>query len=153
MDFINTYNDAEILIDAANHLTNILHRSPAYPGALHTFSISIDGQEVAGVFAGREMFSAAREAFFAFLCSILNRWYYAYPVNEIPSLKIRVSVLRNNLFTILLHAPQSGVVVYWHNGEYVLNPDDDRESDLQRANAPRLILDANALEVETGKDE
>lgn len=145
MDFINTYNDAEILIDAANHLANVLHHSPAYPGALHPFSISIDGVNV-------DDENAAREAFFAFLCSILNRWYYdAAP--EAPSLQIRVSVLRNNLFTILLNAPRGGVVVYWHNGEYVLNPDDDRESDLQRANAPRLILDANALEVETGKDE
>lgn len=146
MDFINTYNDAEILIDAANHLANVLHHSPAYPGAFHPFSISIDGVNV-------DDENAAREAFFAFLCSILNRWYYAYPVNQIPSLQIRVSVLRNNLFTILLDAPRGGVVVYWHNGEYVVNPDDDRESDLQRVNAPYLILDANALEVETFKEE
>ena len=146
MDFINTYNDAEILIDAANHLANVLHHSPAYPGALHPFAISIDGVNV-------DDENAAREAFFAFLCSILNRWYYAYPVNEIPSLQIRVSVLRNELRRILLDAPRGGVVVYWHNGEYVVNPDDDRESDLQRANAPYLILDANALEVETFKEE
>ena len=146
MDFINTYNDAEILIDAANHLANVLHHSPAYPGALHPFAISIDGVNV-------DDENAAREAFFAFLCSILNRWYYCYPVNQIPSLQIRVSVLRNNLFTILLDAPRGGVVVYWHNGEYVVNPDDDRESDLMLAHAPCLILDANALEVETEKDE
>ena len=148
MDFINTYNDALILIDAANHLTNILHHSPAYPGALHPFSISIDGKEVNGVNGA----DAAREAFFAFLCSILNRWYYdASP--EAPSLQIRVSVLRNNLFTSLLRAPRPGVVVYWHNGEYVVNPDAARDSGLKRYAAPRLILDANALEVETGKDE
>lgn len=146
MDFINTYNDAEILIDAANHLANVLHHSPAYPGALHPFAISIDGVNV-------EDENAAREAFFAFLCSILNRWYYGYPVNELPSLQIRVSVLRNNLFTILLNAPRDGVVVYWHNGEYVVNPDDDRDSDLMLAHAPCLILDANALEVETFKEE
>lgn len=145
MDFINTYNDAEILIDAANHLANVLHHSPAYPGALHPFTISIDGVNV-------DDENAAREAFFAFLCSILNRWYYdAAP--EAPSLQIRVSVLRNNLFTILLDAPRGGVVVYWHNGEYVVNPDDDRDSDLLYAGAPRLILDANALEVETFKEE
>lgn len=153
MDFINTYNDAEILIDAANDLTNVLYHSPVFPGALHSFSISIDGQEVAGVFAGREMFFTAREAFFAFLCSILKRWYNGFPVNQVPSLAIRVSVLRNNLFTILLRAPRPGVVVYWHNGEYVVNPDAARESGLKRYAAPRLILDANALEVETGKDE
>ena len=150
MDFINTYNDAEILIDAANHLANVLHHSPAYPGALHPFAISIDGVNV-------DDENAAREAFFAFLCSILNRWYFGYyygcPVNEIPSLQIRVSVLRNNLFTILLDAPRDGVVVYWHNGEYVVNPDAARESGLKRYNAPYLILDANALEVETNKDE
>ena len=145
MDFINTYNDAEILIDDANHLANVLHHSPAHPGALHPFSISIDGVNV-------DDENAAREAFFAFLCSILNRWYYdAAP--EAPSLQIRVSVLRNNLFTILLDAPRGGGVVYWHNGEYVVNPDDDRDSDLLYAGAPRLILDANALEVETFKDE
>jgi hypothetical protein len=145
MDFINTYNDAEILIDAANHLANVLRHSPAYPGALHPFTISIDGVNV-------DDENAAREAFFAFLCSILNRWYYdAAP--EAPSLQIRVSVLRNNLFTILLDAPRGGVVVYWHNGEYVVNPDAARESGLKRYNAPYLILDANALEVETGKDE
>lgn len=146
MDFINTYNDAAILINAANDLDNCMHHSPAYPGALHPFSISIDGVNV-------DDENAAREAFFAFLCSILNRWYYCYPVNQIPSLQIRVSVLRNNLFTILLNAPRGGVVVYWHNGEYVVNPDDDRESDLMLAHAPCLILDANALEVETEKDE
>ena len=146
MDFINTYNDAEILIDAANDLDACLRHSPAFPGILKPFAISIDGQEVVSRFP-------AREAFFAFLCSILNRWYYAYPVNEIPSLQIRVSVLRNELRRILLDAPRGGVVVYWHNGEYVVNPDDDRETDLQRANAPYLILDANALEVETFKEE
>lgn len=149
MDFINTYNDAEILIDAANHLANVLHHSPAYPGALHPFSISIDGKEVNGVDGA----DAVREAFFAFLCSILNRWYYGYPVNEIPSLKIRVAVLCNEMRRILRDAKPAGVVVYWHNGEYVLNPDDDRDSDLLYAGAPRLILDANALEVETFKEE
>lgn len=149
MDFINTYNDALILIDAATSLDVCWHYSPAYPGALNPFSISIDGKEVNGVNGA----DAVREAFFAFLCSILNRWYYGYPVNEIPSLKIRVAVLCNELRRILHDAKPAGVVVYWHNGEYVVNPDDDRESDLQRANAPRLILDANALEVETEKDE
>lgn len=146
MDFINTYNDAEILIDAANHLANVLHHSPAYPGALHPFTISIDGVNV-------DDENTTREAFFAFLCSILKRWYNGFPVNQVPSLAIRVSVLRNNLFTILLRAPRPGVVVYWHNGEYVVNPDAARESGLKRYAAPRLILDANALEVETGKDE
>ena len=146
MDFINTYNDAAILINAANDLDNVLHHSPAYPGALHPFTISIDGVNVDGE-------NAAREAFFAFLSSILNRWYYGYPVNELPSLQIRVSVLRNELRRILLDAPRDGVVVFWHNGEYVVNPDDDRESDLMLANAPCLILDANALEVETEKEE
>lgn len=146
MNFINTYEDAEILIDAANHLANVLLHSPAFPGALKPFAISIDGEEVKNEYP-------AREAFFSFLCSILKRWYYGYPVNQIPSLKIRVSVLRNNLFTILLRAPRGGVTVYWGNGEFVVNPDDARVSDLQRANAPCLILDANALEVETNKDE
>lgn len=146
MDFINTYNDAEILIDAANNLDAYLRHSPAFPGILKPFAISIDGEEVNSRFP-------AREAFFAFICSILNRWYYAYPVNEIPSLKIRVSVLCNEMRRILHDAKPAGVVVYWHNGEYVVNPDDDRESDLQRVNAPYLILDANALEVETFKEE
>ena len=146
MDFINTYNDALILIDAATSLDACWHFSPAYPGALHPFSISIDGKEVNGA-------DAVREAFFAFLCSILNRWYYGYPVNNIPSMKIRVAVLCNEMRRILHDAPREGVVVYWHNGEYVVNPDDARESGLKRYAAPRLILDANALEVETNKDE
>ena len=146
MNFINTYEDAVNLTDAATHLANILHRSPAYPGALHSFTVSVDGVNVDGE-------NAAREAFFSFLCSILKRWYDGFPVNELRSLLARVFVLRNNLMTILLHAPRDGVVVFWHNGEYVVNPDDDRESDLMLANAPCLILDANALEVETEKDE
>lgn len=146
MNVINTYEDAVNLTDAATHLANILHRSPAYPGALHPFVISIDGEEVKAEYP-------AREAFFSFLCSILKRWYDGFPVRQVPSLLARVSVLRNNLFTILLRAPRGGVTVYWGNGEFVVNPDDARVSDLQRANAPCLTLDANALEVETNKDE
>lgn len=145
MNVINTYEDAVNLTDAATHLANILHRSPAYPGALHPFTVSVDGVNVDGE-------NPAREAFFSFLCSILKRWYDGFPVNELPSLLTRVSVLRNNLTTILLRAPRPGVVVYWWNGEYVVNPDDDRDSDLLYAGAPRLILDANALEVETFKE-
>lgn len=103
MNVINTYEDAEILMDAAKHLANILHRSPAYPGALHPFAISIDGEEVKAEYP-------AREAFFSFLCSILKRWYDGFPVRQVPSLLARVSVLRNNLMTILLRAPRPGVV-------------------------------------------
>ena len=146
MDFINTYNDAEILIDAANNLDAYLRHSPAFPGILKPFAISIDGEEVNSRFP-------AREAFFAFLRAILNRWYNDFPANQVPSLKIRVAILCNEIRRILLAATPAGVVVYWHNGEYVVNPDDDRDSDLLYAGAPRLILDANALEVETFKEE
>ena len=146
MNFINTYEDAVNLIDAATHLANILHRSPAYPGALHSFTVSIDGVKFDGE-------NAAREAFFSFLLSILNRWYDGFPVRQVPSLLSRVSVLRNNLMTILLRAPRGGVVVYWWNGEFIVNPDHAREAGLKRYNAPYLILDANALEVETFKEE
>lgn len=150
MDFINTYNDAEILIDAANNLDAYLRHSPAFPGILKPFAISIDGEEVNSRFP-------AREAFFAFLRAILNRWYNDFPANQVPSLKIRVAILCNEIRRILLAAPPAGVVVYWRvggwNGEFVVNPDDDRKSDLQRVNAPCLILDANALEVETFKEE
>ena len=150
MDFINTYNDAEILIDAANDLDNCLRHSPAFPGILKPFATSTDGEEVNSRFP-------AREAFFAFLRAILNRWYNGFSVNQVPSLQIRVSILRNELRRILLDAPRDGVVVYWWvggwNGEFVVNPDAARESEMQRENAPCLILDANALEVETNKDE
>lgn len=145
MDFINTYNDAEILIDAANDLDACLRHSPAFPGILKPFAISIDGVNV-------DDENAAREAFFAFLCSILNRWYYdAAP--EAPSLQIRVSVLRNNLMTILLRAPRPGVVVFWGNGEFEVNPKDARVSALLCAHAPCLILDAGGLRIRTGKEE
>lgn len=146
MNFINTYEDAVNLTDAATHLANILHRSPAYPGALHPFTVSGDGVNVDGE-------NPAREAFFSFLCSILKRWYDGFPVNELPSLLTRVSVLRNNLITILLRAPRPGVVVYWWNGEFMVNPDHAREAGLKRYNAPYLILDAGGLRIETGKKE
>lgn len=147
MNVINTYEDAVNLTDAATHLANILHRSPAYPGALHPFAISIDGEEVDGE-------NAAREAFFSFLCSILKRWYDGFPVRQVPSLLTRVSVLRNNLMTILLRAPRPGVAVFWGNGEFVENPNDSRRvAALLSAHAPCLILDAGGLRIETGKKE
>lgn len=146
MNFINTYEDAVNLTDAATHLANILHRSPAYPGALHPFTVSVDGVNVDGE-------NAAREAFFSFLCSILNRWYDGFPVRQVPSLLARVSVLHNNLMTILLRAPRPGVTVFWGNGEFEVNPKDARVSALLCAHAPFLILDASGLRIKTGKEE
>lgn len=146
MNFINTYEDAVNLTDAATHLANILHRSPAYPGALHPFTVSIDGVNVDGE-------NAAREAFFSFLCSILNRWYDGFPARQVPSLQIRVSVLRNNLTTILLRAPRPGVAVFWGNGEFEVNPKVARVSALLCAHAPCIILDAGGLRIKTGKEE